>query len=43
MHGGRYGGGKYDPDDWVNNPKGLIADLERGDSEGKTRVVIAQF
>ena len=33
----------YDPDGWVNNPKGLIADLEGGDTEGKTRVVIAQF
>lgn len=33
----------YDPDCWVNNPKGVIADLERGDSEGNTRVVIAQF
>lgn len=33
----------YDPDSWVNNPKGLISDLERGDAEGKTRVVIAQF
>lgn len=33
----------YDPDGWVNNPKGLVADLEEGDSEGKTRVVIAQF
>lgn len=33
----------YDPDCWVNNPKGVIADLERGESEGKTRVVIAQF
>lgn len=33
----------YDPEGWVNNPKGVIADLEGGDSEGKTRVVIAQF
>ncbi|MDI3440224.1 malate dehydrogenase [Erwinia sp. V90_4] len=33
----------YDPEGWVNNPKGLIADLEGGDTEGKTRVVIAQF
>ncbi|WP_394541950.1 PD-(D/E)XK nuclease domain-containing protein [Pantoea sp. SGAir0418] len=33
----------YDPDGWINNPKGLIADLEAGDKEGKTRVVIAQF
>lgn len=33
----------YDPDGWVNNPKGVIADLEGGDAEGKTRVVIAQF
>lgn len=33
----------YDPDCWVNNPKGVIADLEGGDAEGKTRVVIAQF
>ncbi|WP_041689788.1 hypothetical protein [Enterobacter sp. 638] len=33
----------YDPDGWVNNPKGVISDLERGDTEGKTRVVIAQF
>ncbi|ENU1174226.1 malate dehydrogenase [Enterobacter kobei] len=33
----------YDPDGWVNNPKGVIADLEGGDSKGKTRVVIAQY
>ncbi|HAT8003892.1 TPA: malate dehydrogenase [Citrobacter koseri] len=33
----------YDPDGWVNNPKGVVADLEGGDSEGKIRVVIAQF
>lgn len=33
----------YDPDGWVKNPKGLISDLERGDTEGKTKVVIAQF
>lgn len=33
----------YDPEGWVNNPKGVIGDLERGDTEGKTRVVIAQF
>lgn len=33
----------YDPECWVNNPNGLIADLEEGDKEGKTRVVIAQF
>lgn len=33
----------YDPEGWVNNPIGVIADLEGGDSEGKTRVVIAQF
>ncbi|NEG87261.1 malate dehydrogenase [Pantoea agglomerans] len=33
----------YDPDRRVKNPKGLISDLERGDKEGKTRVVIAQF
>ncbi len=33
----------YDPEVWVKNPKGIISDLERGDSEGKTRVVIAQF
>ncbi|AGN88251.1 hypothetical protein H650_00080 (plasmid) [Enterobacter sp. R4-368] len=32
----------YDPDGWVNNPKGVIADLEGDDSKGKTRVVIAQ-
>ena len=33
----------YDPDGFVNNPKGVIDDLEGGDTEGKTRVVIAQF
>lgn len=33
----------YDPDGWVKNPKGLISDLEQGDTEGKTKVVIAQF
>lgn len=33
----------YDPDGWVNNPKGVIGDLEGGDAEGKTKVVIAQF
>ncbi|WP_276971008.1 malate dehydrogenase [Tatumella ptyseos] len=33
----------YDPECWVNNPNGLIADLEESDKEGKTRVVIAQF
>ncbi|HHJ4449567.1 TPA: malate dehydrogenase [Raoultella ornithinolytica] len=33
----------YDPDGWVSNPKGVIADLEGADAEGKTRVVIAQF
>jgi hypothetical protein len=33
----------YDPDGWVNNPKGVIADLEGGDSQGKTKVVIAQY
>ncbi|WP_183052342.1 malate dehydrogenase [Salmonella enterica] len=33
----------YDPDGWVNNPKGVIDDLEGGDAEGKTKVVIAQF
>ena len=33
----------YDPDGWVNNPKGVIDDLESGDAERKTRVVIAQF
>jgi len=33
----------YDPECWVNNPKGVIADLESKDQEGKVRVVIAQF
>lgn len=33
----------YDPEGRVKNPKGVISDLERGDKEGKTRVVIAQF
>ena len=33
----------YDPEVWVTNPKGVIDDLEGKDTEGKTRVVIAQF
>ncbi|ENG3919956.1 malate dehydrogenase [Escherichia coli] len=33
----------YDPEGWVNNPKGVIDDLEGKDTKGKTRVVIAQF
>lgn len=33
----------YDPDGWVNNPKGLIADLESRASDGSVRVVVAQF
>ncbi|EJF8822134.1 malate dehydrogenase, partial [Salmonella enterica subsp. enterica serovar Infantis] len=33
----------YDPEGWVTNPKGVIDDLEGKDTEGKTRVVIAQF
>ncbi|HDS7500257.1 TPA: malate dehydrogenase [Klebsiella aerogenes] len=33
----------YDPEGWVNNPQGVVNDLEGGCSEGKTRVVIAQF
>ncbi|MGE1734013.1 hypothetical protein ACMFGQ_21070 (plasmid) [Enterobacter hormaechei] len=33
----------YDPDCWVNNPNGVISDLESKDTEGRVRVVIAQF
>jgi len=33
----------YDPDGWVNNPNGVISDLESKDNEGRVRVVIAQF
>ncbi|MBB2302302.1 malate dehydrogenase [Escherichia sp. 93.1447] len=33
----------YDPECLVVNPKGVIDDLEGKDTEGKTRVVIAQF
>ncbi|CUY35037.1 Uncharacterised protein [Serratia marcescens] len=33
----------YDPEGWVSNPSGLITDLEAANSEGKVRVVIAQF
>lgn len=33
----------YDPDGWVNNPKGLIGDLESRFSDGSVRIVVAQF
>lgn len=32
----------YDPDHYVSNPKGLIADLESQDTDGRVKVVIAQ-
>ncbi|MGX9258091.1 malate dehydrogenase [Pantoea ananatis] len=33
----------YDPEYWINNPKGVVADLESLDTKGKVKVIITQL